>query len=410
MHSEWKCKVEAFSSIMQIFLFFFLRNLSLRLFMENIVLKHGKETAASRFHPWIFSGAIHKAPKAADGTLVRVCAGSGDFICWGYWGNASIAVRVLSREDVQPTQHFWNERFMQALAYRHTLGFAHAAESNCFRLVHGEGDGIPGLVCDYYNGVVVAQFHNEGIEQFRTEIQNGLQHALGSMLKNIVFRSTHEREAGSQEGLIKENGILYEIDFVKGQKTGFFLDQRLNRALLGSYARDKRVLNTFCYTGGFSLAALKGGAAEVVSVDSSDFALQLLERNLELNGFKDAGHRSVSADAVQYMRSVSNDFDIIVLDPPAFAKSLKARHNAIQAYKRINLAALKAIKPGGLLFTFSCSQVVDYELFRRTVYSAALECGREIRIVHRLEQSPDHPVSIYHPEGEYLKGLVLHVL
>ncbi|MGQ3013885.1 MAG: class I SAM-dependent rRNA methyltransferase [Flavobacteriales bacterium] len=378
--------------------------------MENIALKPGKETAASRFHPWIFSGAINKAQRLREGTLVRVSDARSNFICWGYWGNASIAVRVLSRTDAEPGQAFWNERFAGALEYRQTLGFTDSEDSNCFRLIHGEGDGIPGLVCDYYDGVVVAQFHNEGIEHFRTEIQQALEHTLGRRLKNIVFRSTHERENGSQEGVIMENGIRYEIDFVKGQKTGFFLDQRLNRALLGSYARGKRVLNTFCYTGGFSLAALRGGASEVVSVDSSDFALQLLERNLELNGLKEAAHQSVSADAVQYMRSVSNDFDIIVLDPPAFAKSLKARHNAIQAYKRINLAALKAIKPGGLLFTFSCSQVVEYELFRSTVYSAALECGREIRIVHRLEQSPDHPVSIYHPEGEYLKGLVVHVL
>lgn len=377
--------------------------------MENIVLKAGKETAASRFHPWIFSGAVYKAPRLEDGTLVRVCDARSAFICWGYWGNASIAIRVLSRTDTEPGQDFWNERFDKALQYRVALGFTGQPDSNCFRLIHGEGDGIPGLVCDFYDGVAVAQFHNEGIERFREPIQRALEHSLGSMLRETVFRSTHGREEGSLQGLIRENGIVYEIDFLKGQKTGFFLDQRMNRALLGTYARGRRVLNTFCYTGGFSLAALKGGAREVVSVDSSAFALELLERNLELNGFKDAPHSAVAADAVQYMRSVSPDFDIIVLDPPAFAKSLKARHNAIQAYKRINLAALKAIKPGGLLFTFSCSQVVDYELFRSTVYSAALECGREIRIVHRLEQSPDHPVSIYHPEGEYLKGLVLHV-
>lgn len=377
--------------------------------ITNIKLKAGKEESSSRKHPWIFSGALAQRPNLKEGTLVRVESSKGQFIAWGYWGNASISVRVLSREDSIPNSIWWENTIQKALDYRNLLGFAEAANSNCFRLIHGEGDGIPGLVCDYYDGIVVVQFHNEGIEKFQTEINEALTNVLGSKLKQIVHRNTKNRTEGNLVGVIEENGVKYEIDFLQGQKTGFFLDQRLNRFLLRNYVKDKKVLNTFCYTGGFSFAAIKGGAKQVVSVDSSDFAIKLLERNLALNEFNRNTHESVLADAVNYMRSVSNDFDVIVLDPPAFAKSLKARHNAIQAYKRINVAALKAIKPGGFLFTFSCSQVVDYALFTKTIYSAAIEAGRNVRIVHRLEQSPDHPASIFHPEGEYLKGMVLHV-
>lgn len=375
----------------------------------NIKLKSGKEDSSSRKHPWIFSGALAQRPNLKEGTLVRVESIKGQFIAWGYWGNASIAVRVLSWEDVEPNAAFWEKSIENALTYRKALGFTTELDSNCYRLIHGEGDAIPGLVVDFYNGVVVVQFHNEGIEQFKNEIDNALKAVLGSSLKQIVHRNTKNKNEGNLVDVIEEYGVKYEIDFLQGQKTGFFLDQRLNRLLLRKYVKDKKVLNTFCYTGGFSFAALKGGANQVVSVDSSDFALKLLERNLELNEFDKSKHESVLADAVQYMRSVGNDFDVIVLDPPAFAKSLKARHNAIQAYKRINVAAMKAIKPGGYLFTFSCSQVVDYALFTKTIYSAAIEAGRTIRIVHRLEQSPDHPASIFHPEGEYLKGMVLYI-
>lgn len=376
---------------------------------HKIVLKAGKEESSSRKHPWIFSGALSQRPNLKEGNLVRVESAKGAFIAWGYWGNASIAVRVLSREDAKPDANFWNKRIQNAWDYRKALGFTEQSDSNCFRLIHGEGDGLPGLVCDFYNGIVVVQFHNEGIESFQSEIDSAISKVLGSRLKQIVHRNTKAKNEGNLVDTIEENGVVYEIDFLQGQKTGFFLDQRMNRLLLRNYVKDKKVLNTFCYTGGFSFAAIKGGAEQVVSVDSSEFAISLLERNLSLNNFDTQKHESVLADAVQYMRSVASDFDVIVLDPPAFAKSLKARHNAIQAYKRINVAAMKAIKPGGFLFTFSCSQVVDYALFTKTIYSAAIEAGRNIRIVHRLEQSPDHPASIFHPEGEYLKGMVLYI-
>lgn len=375
----------------------------------NIVLKAGNEDSSARKHPWIFSGAIAQRPELPDGTLVRVEGAKGQFIAWGYWGHASIAVRILSWEDRKPDLDWWVQAIGRAYTYRQSLGFTSDNDSDSFRLIHGEGDGIPGLVCDYYNGTVVVQYHNEGIESFEKEIDAALHAVLGNSLKRIVHRNTKHKSEGNLLDIIQENGVKYEIDFLQGQKTGFFLDQRLNRLLLRQYVKDKKVLNTFCYTGGFSFAALKGGASKVVSVDSSKFALQLLERNLEINHFDKSKHQSVLADAVRYIRSVSDDFDVIILDPPAFAKSLKARHNAIQAYKRINAAAMKAIKTGGYLFTFSCSQVVDYELFSKTVYSAAIESGRNLRIVHRLEQSPDHPTSIYHPEGEYLKGLVLYI-
>lgn len=368
-----------------------------------------------RYHPWIFSGAVRTLPEGLrEGDFVRVTDESGRYLCTGYYNDSSIVIRVLSYSDEEIATDFWEARFRAALQVREAAGIIQQQGFTAYRLINGEGDGIPGLIADMYNGHLVMQFHTPGLTKHVKSLEAGAVKALSGIAESIHLRAADKakgfiEERVSGETVIEEDGIRMAVDLVHGQKTGFFLDQRNNRMLLGKLSEGKNVLNTFCYTGGFSLHALKGGATSVVSVDSSAPALKLLDKNLELNNFNASVHESVCADAVEYIQQMKNRFDIIVLDPPAFAKSVSARHNAIQAYKRINKAAFRNIAPGGLLFTFSCSQVVDVFTFRQTVYSAALESGRRIRILHTLGAGPDHPVSVYHPEGSYLKGFVLSV-
>jgi 23S rRNA (cytosine1962-C5)-methyltransferase len=382
---------------------------------ETVILKKGKEVSALRKHPWIFSGAVyHSTMNKQETGWVRVLDSENRFVALGYCSDSSIAVRIVSFQDEFPDTAFWTAKFSVALQVRKAIGFFPNADSNAFRLVNGEGDGIPGLVVDVYDDLAVLQFHHPFFEHIQDDLINGIRLVEGLNIQEILVRKTYEKSdipvQEIQPRSIKENGLVFRVDAVKGQKTGFFLDQRENRALLERYSAGKKVLNTFCYTGGFSLYALRGGATEVVSVDVSSSALALLEENLKLNGNLSGRHQAVCTDVIPYLKEAGTDFDLIVLDPPAFAKSLSKRHNAIQAYKRLNAEALKQIKTGGVLFTFSCSQVVTREVFEKTVYSAALESGREVRILHRLTQAPDHTVSVYHQEGEYLKGLVLHVV
>lgn len=367
----------------------------------------------------MFSGAIQTSTEhLEDGDLVTLTDHHGNFLGRGYFQHATIAVRVLSFEDRSIDQEFFNERIKNAVEYRTQLNLLRE-DNNIFRLVHGEGDLLPGLIIDFYNGVAVIQCHSIGMYANIDLIANALRHAFEEKLVAIYSKSSdtlpsrYEAEDRyvfgevSTPHLATENGVLYNIDWITGQKTGFFIDQRENRQKLGQYAVDKRILNTFCYSGGFSLAALKMGASEVYSLDSSKKAIELTEANLDINEF-DGGHVSVVADAMEYIKDIG-DFDIIVLDPPAFAKSRTKRHKAVQGYKRLNAAAIKQIKPGGMIFTFSCSQVVDKQLFTNTVIAAAIEVGRNVRIVEQLHQPGDHPINAYHPEGEYLKGLIIRV-
>ncbi len=382
---------------------------------DQVILKKGKEDSVLRRHPWVFSGAIHSSSLNVNTSgWVRVLDSKGRFLALGYFSASSIAVRIVSFDEVFPDCSFWTSRFAEALRVRSTIGFYPNDQSTAFRLINGEGDGIPGLVVDIYADLAVLQFHHPFLEEIRRDLENAIRKVPHLSVKDVLVRKTYEKFDSPfgeiEPRVIKEHGISFRVDAVKGQKTGFFLDQRENRKLLESYSAGKKVLNTFCYTGGFSLYALRGGAEEVVSVDISASAIDLLGENLKLNPDFSGKHRSVCTDVIPYIKEAGNDFDIVVLDPPAFAKSISKRHNAIQAYKRLNAEAFKNIKSGGLLFTFSCSQVVTRELFEKTVYSAALESGRKVRILHRLTQSPDHTISLYHQEGEYLKGLVLHVV
>lgn len=381
---------------------------------DFIILRRGKEDSVQRFHPWIFSGAVFKKSFSDEvPRWVRVVDAKENFLALGYYADSSIAVRIVSFKDEQPDAAFWARAFRQALEVRKTSGFFPDEASTAFRLVNGEGDGIPGLIVDVYAATAVFQFHHPFLAGIAADILEGFATLTELGVTRTVIRNTYDKHTPvAQTGepqVISENGIRFSVDPFGGQKTGFFLDQRDNRRLLEQYARGKTVLNTFCYTGGFSLYALRGKAKRVVSVDISAYAMQQVDQNLRLNGMETPAHESVCADVIPYLNEVGSDFDLIVLDPPAFAKSLSKRHNAIQAYKRLNKAALQAIRPGGLIFTFSCSQVVTRELFERTVYSAAIEAGRTVRVLHRLTQSPDHATSLFHTEGEYLKGLVLHV-
>ena len=381
---------------------------------DYIILRKGKEDSVRRFHPWIFSGAIFKKSFADEAPRwVRVLDAKEHFLALGYYADSSIAVRIVSYVDELTDTGFWAEKFSRALAVRKALGFFPQTESTAFRLVNGEGDGVPGLIVDVYAATAVFQFHHPFLGSIADEIVAGFSALAELGVERTVIRNTYDKHTPTEQTgepqVMSENGIRFSVDPFGGQKTGFFLDQRDNRHLLEQYAAGKTVLNTFCYTGGFSLYALRGKAKRVVSVDISAYAMQQVEENLKLNGMENLTHESVCADVIPYLNEVGRDFDLIVLDPPAFAKSLSKRHNAIQAYKRLNKAALQAIQPGGLLFTFSCSQVVTRELFERTIYSAAIEAGRTVRVLHRLTQSPDHATSIFHTEGEYLKGLVLHV-
>jgi 23S rRNA (cytosine1962-C5)-methyltransferase len=381
--------------------------------METITLLKGKEVSLLRRHQWVFSGAIAKASaKASNGDVVRVEAANGRFLGVGHWHDGSIAVRILSFSERAIDSAFWSERLSDALTLRKAIALP-SASTDCFRLVHGEGDGLPGLIIDIYGDAAVIQTHTTGMALAAKDISNALQGLkdlpLGTIhLRDIAGKHTAHLLGDDHEGIVVENGLKFKVNRVEGQKTGFFLDQRDNRALLGRYANGRNVLNTFCYTGGFSVYALQAGAKKVTSVDVSTKAVALAEENVSMNFKAGKRHEAVCTDAFKFLDHAEG-FDLIILDPPAFAKGMKARHQAVQGYKRLNETALRRIAPNSILFTFSCSQVVGPELFEKTIYSAAINAGREVRVLHRLGHAADHPVSLYHPEGEYLKGLVLYV-
>lgn len=389
----------------------------------DIILKKGKEYSIERFHPWIFSGAIQKTQgNLTDGYWVKVFSYKNEVLGYGHYQNGSIAVRMLSFDKQEPDENFWVNKLSNAWKVRSNSGLPNEA-TNTFRLVHGEGDGLPGLIIDIYDGVAVVQAHDAGMHLDRSEVAKALQTVLGKELKAVYYKSHGTlpgklRDAQQDEYLfgqaiathvVVENDNKFLIDWEEGQKTGFFLDQRDNRKLLGYFSKGKKVLNTFCYTGGFSVYALHAGAELVHSVDASEKAIALTRKNLELNGYDSAEHTCFAVDTFDFLKDKQDQYDVIVLDPPAFAKHRDARHQAVKGYQRLNTEAMKKIKPGGIIFTFSCSQVVDRQLFYDTVVSAAIQAARQIKVLHHLSQPADHPVSIFHPEGEYLKGLVLYV-
>ena len=388
----------------------------------KITLKKGKEVSLKRRHHWVFSGAIAKSdPGIENGQLVRVFSNRDEFLGIGHYQNGSITVRIISFENREIDEGFWLEKLEAAYQMRKKIGLTDSPSTNVYRLVHGEGDQLPGLIIDFYNGTAVIQAHSIGMYQHREQLSKALQTIYGEGLQAVYDKSAEtlsksQLKAENQflfgtpeTNIVSEHGCKYEIDWEKGQKTGFFIDQRENRKLLGNYSKGKKVLNTFCYSGGFSIAALEAGAKEVHSVDISAKAIDLTEKNLLLNPEFKGKHASKVADVIKYIREIDQDYDVIVLDPPAFAKNMKARHNAVQGYKRLNAEALKHIKPGGILFTFSCSQVVDKQLFAHTITAAAIEVGRNVKILQYLSQPADHPINVYHTETEYLKGLVLYV-
>ena len=386
-------------------------------------LKKGKEESLKRFHPWIFSGAIQRTEgDIEEGEVVRVITAGGDFIAVGHYQIGSIAVRVLSFSDVDIDNEFWKSRLLSAYNMRRSVGIVDNPQNNTYRLVHGEGDNIPGLVIDIYGNTAVMQAHSVGIHQQRMAIASCLVEIAGGLIKNVYYKSEttlpYKAELGQEDGFIiggsddnvaMENGLKFHVDWLKGQKTGFFVDQRENRSLLERFAQGKKVLNMFCYTGGFSFYAMRGGAELVHSVDSSAKAIELTTRNVEMNFPGDKRHEAYCEDAFKYLDRMGDRYDLIILDPPAFAKHRGALHNALKGYTRLNLKAFEKIQKGGILFTFSCSQVVTKDNFRNAVFTAAALAGRKVRILHQLHQPADHPINIFHPEGEYLKGLVLYV-
>ena len=419
-----------------------------------IRLKRGKEESLLRFHPWVFSGAIqHIDDGISEGEVVRVVTYSGDFIAVGHYQQGSIAVRVLTFNDVAIDDEFWTSRLSSALRMRQSIGIADNPQNNTYRLVHGEGDNLPGLIIDVYDETAVMQAHSIGMHLCRKEIARILKEVMGERVQHIYYKSettlpfmaaddkidtphldTDEvlkngfLVGGSDDNVAIENGLKFRVDWLKGQKTGFFVDQRENRSLLEHYARGKRVLNMFCYTGGFSVYAMRGGAELVHSVDSSAKAIELTRENVGLNFPGDARHEAFCEDAFKFLEAIpgtsrlsglsevsrisgasAHSYDLIILDPPAFAKHRGALHNALKGYTRLNQKAFEKIASGGILFTFSCSQVVTKDHFRNAVFTAAALARRKVRILHQLHQPADHPINIYHPEGEYLKGLVLYV-
>jgi 23S rRNA (cytosine1962-C5)-methyltransferase len=393
--------------------------------IPKIYLKRGKEESLERRHPWIFSGAIERADgNPEEGQVVDVFTSDGRFIARGHCQVGSIAVRVLTFRQEEIDDAWWRERIARACNLRRALGLAGNPHTTCYRLVHGEGDNLPGLVVDIYGHTAVVQCHSVGMYESRAQIAAALVAILGDGMDAIYDKSSqtvpfnagldpvdgylHGGQVG-QPLEVLENGNRFLVNWEKGQKTGFFIDQRENRDLVRHYAAGRRVLNTFCYTGGFSVYALAGGATSVDSVDSSQYAIELAARNMTINFGQDAPHRAIAADAMDFIRDMDDTYDMVILDPPAFAKHHKVLGNAMQGYRRLNARAIQKIKSGGILFTFSCSQAVSRELFRTTVFSAAAIAGRNVRILHQLTQPADHPVNIYHPEGEYLKGLVLYV-
>lgn len=392
----------------------------------QIILKKGKDHSLVRKHPWVFSGAIHSPiDHLEEGTTVDVINSEGYFLGTGHFQIGSISVRVFEYELLENFDlTYWKKRFESIINLRRELGLLGSKETTIFRLCHAEGDSMPGLVIDWYHGTAIIQCHSIGMWHSRMEIVEALKANLGNELlavydksaETLPYKADIEPKNGylfGEKNAIKkgiEYGIEFAIDWETGQKTGFFIDQRENRALLGKFSKGKKVLNTFCYSGGFSMFALEGGATEVHSLDSSKKAIELVEQNLQLlDASLHSKHKSIVADAVKYIRDLGDIFDVIVLDPPAFAKHVKARHKAIQAYKRLNKRAMEQLKPGGILFTFSCSQVVTKDLFNGAILAAAIEANREVKILHQLHQPADHPINIYHPESEYLKGLVIQV-
>ena len=389
--------------------------------MKKLYLKRGKEESLLRFHPWVFSGAIAQADDdLKDGDLVRVLTNHGDFIAVGHFQMGSIAVRILSFRDVDIDADFWASRLASALKVRQSIGIADNPKNNTYRLVHGEGDNLPGLIIDVYDRTAVMQAHSIGMHLQRKQIAEQLVKVMGSRIDNVYYKSETTLPfmddmkngfvyGGSEDTVALENGLKFYVDWLRGQKTGFFVDQRDNRSLLERYSAGKSVLNMFCYTGGFSVYAMRGGAKLVHSVDSSAKAIELTNRNIALNFEGDNRHEAFCEDAFKYLEQAGNNYDLIILDPPAFAKHRGALHNALKGYTRLNNKAFQKIQPGGILFTFSCSQVVTKDHFRNAVFTAAAQAGRKVRILHQLHQPADHPINIYHPEGEYLKGLVLYV-
>ncbi len=388
----------------------------------RIILKSGKDQSIRRLHPWIFSGAIKSITgNPVEGDVVKVYDNREEFLAVGHYQPGSIAVRILSFEDVEPDENFFRQRIKSAFEYRKSIDLIDNPLINVFRLIHAEGDNLPGLIADYYNGVVVIQAHSVGMYRIRDTITEALKDILRDRLTAIYDKSfsTLPFKAGvsgsdgflygnSGPATVTEYGLRFRIDWESGQKTGFFIDQRENRKLLSEYSKGRYVLNMFGYTGGFSVYALKD-AAQVHTVDSSSYAISLADQNVELNFGKEQRHKSFQVDAFEFLNDIKGKYDLIILDPPAFAKHNKVLENALQGYKRLNMKAIGQIRPGGLIFTFSCSQVVSRENFRKAVFAAAANTGRNVRILHQMSQPPDHPVNIYHPEGEYLKGLVLQV-
>ncbi len=390
----------------------------------HIILKKGKESFVKRFHPWIFSGAVKTIEgNPNEGDVVKILSEDMEILGVAHYQKGSITARMLSFEDVEIDFNFWIEKISNALIVRKNIGVADVSHTNCYRLVHGEGDGMPGLIVDIYGTTAVIQAHSAGMYRERYLIADALIKVLDGKIKNVYNKSadTVPFKAGldpvnayligekTNDDTIFENKLKFEIDWETGQKTGFFLDQRENRMLLEKYSKEKDVLNMCCYTGGFSAYALRGGAKSIVSVDTSARAIEQTNRNMKIN-FQDLSqHQAIVGDAFDFMQNIENKFDMIVLDPPAFAKHMDALKNALQAYRRLNALALKQVRKNGLIFTFSCSQVVSKEQFRSSVFAAAVDSGRQVKILHQLTQPADHPVNIYHPEGEYLKGLVLQV-
>ena len=390
----------------------------------KVILKKDRVISVERFHPWIFSGAIqHVAGKVDDGCWVEV-EGNKKILGYGHYHQGSIAVRMLHQGTTPPTESFWREKFERALSQRYASGLP-TQHTNCFRLIHGEGDGLSGLIVDIYNGVAVVQCHNRGMSNDLNEIAEALRNLSQLGLTGIYSKDKSEKRDIESDGtlsasrylwgigavphVIQENDKKFLVDWEEGQKTGFFLDQRENRQLLMSYSANKHVLNTFCYTGGFSVYAIAANAALVHSVDASERAIALARKNIEVNGYDAHKHGCYVSDTFAFLKDKSDFYDVIILDPPAFAKHVHNRHQAVKGYQRLNAEAMKVVKRGGIIFTFSCSQVVDKKLFFDTVVSAAIQAGRQIKVLHQLSQPPDHPVSLFHPEGEYLKGLVLYV-
>ena len=400
--------------------------------MIKVILRKGRDESLRRFHPWVFSGAIAEIQGApAEGDMVSVHASDGTVLAYGHYQIGSIAVRVLSFDESALHPDFWQTMLSRALSVRKACGLhpegSESVSTNCYRLVHGEGDNLPGLIIDYYDGVCVMQAHSVGMFRAKKQIADALLKVYGDSLKAVYDKSsgTAPFKAGLElidgylyrrpdfndnELSVLENGHKFHVNWTEGQKTGFFLDQRDNRDLVGKMARGRNVLNLFCYTGGFSIYALAGGAKHVDSVDSSKKAMLMVDRNVVLNGFDESMHTSLCCDAIDYLKNVEEGkYDLMIVDPPAFAKHRGSLKNALRAYQRLNAAAISKVAPGGLVFTYSCSQVVDKEAFALAVFSAAAQCGRSVRILDRLNQPADHSVNIYHPEGEYLKGLLLYV-